>query len=192
MLTVSHGGTPYTIEAQQHNCISAHRVHDLHITMGSVTSGSSDQVVSFIPPSKSKEGQRRLVLTEEEYQTQLSSIVSRDYFPDVAKLERENALLDRRLNNDALGAVAVRRETRRLIESENFASARRERDEHDLVGQGGLAAGEQNKVIAVRGTGGGKLIRKRPRPLNEESVSTSRKLSKSVELTMKEFSKNES
>ena len=57
-------------------------------------------------------GQRRLVLSEEDYTSKLSLIVARDYFPEISRLERENSLLDCRLAGDAIGAVAVRRATR--------------------------------------------------------------------------------
>lgn len=114
------------------------------------------------------EGQRRLVLTEEDYTSKLSSILARDFFPDVSKLERQNALLDRRLEGDLAGAIAVRRETRRSIQKEEIAEAKREQDEHDLVGD------TLSGSVVVRSktqTHLGRPIRKRPRPLEDESLT---------------------
>ena len=106
-----------------------------------------------------KKGQRRLVLTEEDYTSKLSSIVARDYYPDVSKLQRENALLDRRLEGDAAGAIAVRRASRRLIETQEVAAAQRERDDFELVE---LRADTKSAK---------RLVRKRPRPLAEETIT---------------------
>ena len=114
------------------------------------------------------EGQRRLVLTEEDYTSKLSSIVARDFFPDVSKLERQNALLDRRLEGDLAGAIAVRRETRRSIQKEEIAEAKREQDEHDLVRD------TLSGSVVVRSkmqTHLGRPIRKRPRALEDESLT---------------------
>ncbi len=97
------------------------------------------------------EGQRRVVLTEEDYTSKLSSIVARDFFPDVSKLEQQNALLDKRLEGDLAGAIAVRRATRRLVNEEEEEAERRERDDQDLATNS--------------------HIRKRPRPLHDESLT---------------------
>ena len=117
--------------------------------------------------SMTDKGQRRLVLTEEDYISNLSSIVARDFFPDVSKLQRQNALLDRRLEGDLAGAIAVRRATRRLIQDEENAATRREKDDHDITG-------ETSKSVVVGSkteTHKGRPIRKRPRPLEEESLT---------------------
>lgn len=118
------------------------------------------------------EGQRRLVLTEEDYTAKLSSIVARDFFPDVSKLERQNALLDRRLEGDVVGAIAVRRASRRLMEDEENAASRREQDDLDLVESGtGAAAASIQRVDNDPATYTKRPIRKRPRPLEEETIS---------------------
>jgi protein DGCR14 len=125
------------------------------------------------------EGQRRLVLTEEDYTSKLSLIVSRDYFPDVSKLERQNALLNRRLEGDVPGAIAVRRASRRLIEHEEAVAARREEDDYDVVGLSEANDTTFNKTTSVvrsvsvigSQTYSGRPIRKRPRPLEEETLT---------------------
>jgi protein DGCR14 len=76
--------------------------------------------------------QRRLVLSEEEYTSTLSSIVQRDFFPDLPDLERQVAVLDRRSKEDHAGAVAVRRAARALEEHEEALQEQEEEDENDL------------------------------------------------------------
>mmetsp|Transcript_10239 Transcript_10239/g.25700 ORF Transcript_10239/g.25700 Transcript_10239/m.25700 type:complete len:459 (+) Transcript_10239:152-1528(+) len=95
------------------------------------------------------EGQRRAVLTEEDYTSKLSSIVERDFFPEMQKLVQQNKLLDKRLEGDLAGAIEVRRETRRLLNAQEELSARRHVDDHATTG----------------------TIRKRPRPLADESLT---------------------
>jgi len=121
------------------------------------------------------EGQRRLVLTEEDYTCKLSSIVARDFFPDISKLEQQNRLLDCRLKGDAIGAIAVRRASRRSVEDEETAIAQRELDDHDLVesNKHNACPTSSTSTIAIRPTPGSskKQIRKRPRPLEEETIT---------------------
>ena len=109
-----------------------------------------------------------MVLTEEDYTSKLSSIVARDFYPDVSKLERQNALLDRRLEGDLVGAIAVRRETRRFLQEEENAKAKREQEDHDVIGD----TASRSAVIASKTqTNLGRPIRKRPRPLEDESLT---------------------
>mmetsp|Transcript_14777 Transcript_14777/g.41176 ORF Transcript_14777/g.41176 Transcript_14777/m.41176 type:complete len:551 (+) Transcript_14777:3-1655(+) len=122
-------------------------------------------------------GQRRIILTEEDYTAKLSSIVARDFFPDISKFEKQNDLLDCRLKRDAIGAVAVRREARRSLESQEAAASQREFDEHDVMDSN--RACRINGEMTLRNAPGGskanslvKLqIRKRPRPLEEETIT---------------------
>jgi hypothetical protein len=104
--------------------------------------------------AEQSEQQRRLVLSEEEYTLHLSTIIQRDFFPDLAGLERQAALLDRRSRGDITGAVAVRRAARQLQQHEEALAEQEEEDEHDLTN------GNNNN-----GT------RKRPRPLPRESLT---------------------
>lgn len=76
--------------------------------------------------------QRRSVLSEEEYSATLSSIVQRDYFPDLPSLQKQAAVLDRREVNDFKGAVAVRRAARRLQDHEDTL-AEKERQEEEYA-----------------------------------------------------------
>ena len=117
------------------------------------------------------EGQRRLVLTEEDYTSKLSSIVTRDFFPDVPKLERQNELLDCRLKGDVAGAIAVRRATRRSIQDEELASIQRHQDDNDIVEPEDRSAAKSSRSIVVSKTSFGRPIRKRPRPLEEETIT---------------------
>jgi protein DGCR14 len=103
------------------------------------------------PSSGHSGGQRRQVLSEEEYTATLSSIVQRDYFPDLPNLERQSALLERRAQGDMAGAVAVRRATRRLADNEEALAALEADDEHDL-----------DETTNVR---------KRARPLHQEGLT---------------------
>lgn len=105
--------------------------------------------------------QRRLVLSEEDYTSTLSSIVQRDYYPQINALERQNALLECRLRGDVAGAVAVRRATRRLMEHEEAMEAQQHDDDQSLLLlEDGTVSG-----------GSSTSIRKRPRPLHEESLT---------------------
>jgi protein DGCR14 len=116
----------------------------------------SSSVSNKTEASAKSRGQRRLVLSEEEYTSTLSSIVQRDYFPQINELERQNALLECRSRGDVAGAVAVRRVTRRLMEHEEAIEAKRQDDDRDVMK---LENGDST------------LIRKRSRPLTEESLT---------------------
>ena len=102
--------------------------------------------------SGGKQKQPRQILKEEEYQQTLSRIVQRDYYPAVPSLHRDLAVLEKRAVGDVAGAVAVRRAYRRVAEEEEKATeAEREEDERAQTMSGGT--------------------RKRPRPLERESVT---------------------
>ena len=102
--------------------------------------------------SGGKQKQPRQILKEDEYQQTLSRIVQRDYFPAVPSLHRDLAVLEKRAVGDVAGAVAVRRAYRRVAEEEEKATeAEREEDGRAQTMSGGT--------------------RKRPRPLERESVT---------------------
>eukprot|EP00590_Aulacoseira_subarctica_P007731 CAMPEP_0172421070 /NCGR_PEP_ID=MMETSP1064-20121228/7353_1 /TAXON_ID=202472 /ORGANISM="Aulacoseira subarctica , Strain CCAP 1002/5" /LENGTH=458 /DNA_ID=CAMNT_0013161287 /DNA_START=56 /DNA_END=1432 /DNA_ORIENTATION=- len=80
--------------------------------------------VSFNPERKGKKrqessitswsdkGQRRKILSEEDYVSGLTDIVIRDFYPAIPSLRRDIAVLDCRSTGDVSGAVAVRRAAR--------------------------------------------------------------------------------
>lgn len=78
-------------------------------------------------------GQRRKVLSEEEYTSTLASIVQRDYFPDLPGLQKQAAVLDRREAKDFKGAVAVRRAARRLQDHEEAMADQEAEQEIDAI-----------------------------------------------------------
>jgi protein DGCR14 len=96
-------------------------------------------------------GQRRMVLSEEEYTSTLSAIVQRDFFPDLPDLERQVAVLDRRSKGDRAGVVTVRRAARALEEHDEALQEQEEEDENDLSDE--------------------LHIRKRARPLHRETLT---------------------
>ena len=120
--------------------------------------GSADSSSAIVPTSGDantggrKQKQPRQILKEEEYQQTLSQIVQRDYYPALPSLHRDLAVLQRREAGDVSGAVAVRRAYRRVAEEEEKAAeAERQEDERAHTQSGGT--------------------RKRPRPLERESVT---------------------
>ena len=118
-------------------------------------SGSSSAIVPTNGGANNggrKQKQPRQILKEEEYQQTLSQIVQRDYYPALPSLHRDMAVLERRGAGDVSGAVAVRRAYRRVAEEEEKAAeAERQEDERARTKSGGT--------------------RKRPRPLERESVT---------------------
>ena len=107
--------------------------------------------------TKSKQG--RLILSEEHYQSTLSAVVQRDYYPSIPSLHRDLEVLKRRAVGDIAGAVAVRRSFRRAaLEEERKIDAERDEDERARR----RASSFPSSCTAVR---------KRPRPLDQESVT---------------------
>ena len=84
--------------------------------------------------------QRRKVLSEEEYTATLSSILQRDYFPEIPQLERQAAILERRAQGDIAGAVAVRRAARRLKQHEETIASLEEEAEREAKANLGYLA----------------------------------------------------
>jgi protein DGCR14 len=60
-------------------------------------------------------------------------IIQRDYYPSLTDLERQSAVLERRLHGDVPGAVAVRRAARKLANHDEALAQQEEEDEHDLI-----------------------------------------------------------
>jgi len=107
--------------------------------------------------------QPRSILTEDEYTDTLTHIVTRDYFPAIHSLRRDDAILKARSRGDIASAVTVRRQFRK-DESE------REREWQENVKEEGEATAS---MAALTNHYGSKPIniRKRPRPIKHESVT---------------------
>ncbi len=95
--------------------------------------------------------QRRRILPEEEYTSTLNKIITRDYYPSLTSLHRDLSVLQKRAEGDTAGAIAIRRAARKLESIEEKEKLDDEEEEKD----------------ALLNSGG---IRKRPRPLERESV----------------------
>jgi len=95
--------------------------------------------------------QSRAVITEEEYTSTLSTIISRDYYPALPSLRRDAAIMKLRAEGDISGAVAIRRAARKLAMHEEALAEQEIEDEME----------------AVLLHGG---IRKQARPLERETV----------------------
>lgn len=96
--------------------------------------------------------QRRVILTEEEYTSTLDNIISRDYYPALASLKRDAAILQKRAENDVPGAVAIRRAARAVQQHEDRLKQMEEEEEQEASKYGGF--------------------RSNPRPLHRESVDS--------------------
>lgn len=107
--------------------------------------------------------QPRSILTEEEYNDTLTHIVTRDYFPSIPSLRRDNAILEARRQGDIATAVAVRRVARKEeTEREREWHENLQEEEEAAVGTTALTHHNGNRPTNVR---------KRPRPLKHETVT---------------------
>jgi protein DGCR14 len=116
-----------------------------------LTKGASKVVENFHSSNNLQQRQARRILTEEAYTGTLSTIISRDYFPSLQSLQRDAAVLEKRSQGDIAGAVAIRRQARKLA-----------LHEEDLAEQERME--EQEAIMENDG------IRKRARPLHRETV----------------------
>lgn len=106
----------------------------------------------IVPNRGGKAGskQRRLILSEEEYTSTLTSIITRDYFPALPSLSRDAAILQKRSEGDIASAVAIRRAARQLEANEELCQQLEDTEE----------------ILASQNGG----VRKRARPLERESI----------------------
>lgn len=95
---------------------------------------SPDHTKKMVKPTR----QARQVLTEEEYTSTLSSIISRDYYPSLSSLRRDVAILDKRKNGDIRGAVTLRRAHREICEQEEELALRERLEEEEALENGGV------------------------------------------------------
>lgn len=107
--------------------------------------------------------QPRSILAEEEYTDTLTHIVTRDYFPAIHSLRRDNAILEARSRGDIASAVTTRRQFRKE------ETERKREWEENMQEEGEAAAGTTE--LAHHFGNRAINIRKRPRPLKHESVT---------------------
>ena len=108
--------------------------------------------------------QPRKILTEEDYTSTLTHIVTRDYFPSLHSLRRDAAILEARSRGDVATAVAIRREARREEIQREQELLEDQAEEMDVY-EGEMTIATTNNMQQVTGT------RKRPRPLKHESIT---------------------
>jgi hypothetical protein len=133
----------------------------------------NDDASSSSQQQRKRQRQRRTVLSEEEYSDKLSTIIQRDYYPDLVELERQTAVNQRREAGDLAGAIAVRRAARQLQQHEEsmIAQERREEEEALLLTASAVVPAQQQGVVNHRGGLGGLGLRRSPRPLERESLT---------------------
>lgn len=109
---------------------------------------------------------RRSILTEEEYTDTLTHIVTRDYFPALPNLQKDNAILEARSRGDIAAAVAVRRAARKEETKRETERRANMQEEEELT---------TTVTTALTNYDGGNrqinLIRKRPRQLKHETLT---------------------
>ena len=107
--------------------------------------------------------QPRAILAEEDYTDTLTHIVTRDYFPSIHSLRRDNAILEARSRGDIASAVTVRRQFRK-------EETEREREWQENLQEEGEAAVNSTELTNCNGNRPIN-IRKRPRPIKHETVT---------------------
>ena len=110
-------------------------------------------VVAAADNSSRHQTQPRSILTEEEYTDTLTHIVTRDYFPALPNLQRDNAILEARSRGDIAAAVAVRR------------AARKEETKRETEWRANIQEEESTTTVTTT------ALRKRPRQLKHETVT---------------------
>jgi hypothetical protein len=113
------------------------------------------------------------VLSEEEYSETLSTIIQRDYYPDLVELERQTAINQRREVGDLAGAIAVRRAARQLQQHEEsmVEQERQEEEEALLLTTAAVVPPQQQALVEHHGDGKSLGLRRNPRPLERESLT---------------------
>jgi len=107
--------------------------------------------------------QPRAILAEEDYTDTLTHIVTRDYFPSIHSLRRDNAILEARSRGDIASAVTVRRQFRK-------EETEREREWQENLQEEGEAVVTTTELTNYNGNRPIN-IRKRPRPIKHETVT---------------------
>ncbi len=124
---------------------------------------SDGKLVATTSNNRKQQTQPRSILAEDEYTDTLTHIVTRDYFPAIHSLRRDDAILKARSRGDIASAVTARRQFRKE-ESE------RDREWQENLKEEGQATAS---TTALSNHYGNKQIniRKRPRPIKHESVT---------------------
>ena len=126
--------------------------NDFSITTTTTSSSSIAKIDNnALKCNSTSKKQRRLILSEEEYTSTLQQIITRDYYPSIPSLQRDAAVLQKRSEGDTTGAIAIRRAARKIESNEARSRIQEEIEEEE----------------AILHNGG---VRKRPRPLDRESV----------------------
>lgn len=109
--------------------------------------------------------QPRSILTEEDYTSTLSHIITRDFYPSIYSLRRDDAILDARGRGDIASAVSIRRAARRDELERERESAEEEHEE-----QHATSSSVETSIVPAHNRENGR-VRKRPRPLKHESIT---------------------
>ncbi|KAL7567761.1 hypothetical protein ACA910_000516 [Epithemia clementina (nom. ined.)] len=123
------------------------KVGDKHVVVAAPGHLGRPTSNNKLPPNTQ---QRREVLTEEEYSQSLSTVIRRNFFPDLPQLEAEVALQSAREEGDLGKVIALRRAARKLLQHEEEAVLQEEHEEQEQTELG---------------------LRKRPRLLEHESLT---------------------
>ncbi len=119
--------------------------------------------------------QPRIILEEEDYTSTLTHIVTRDYFPALHTLRRDAAILDARGRGDISEAVSIRRKFRNeemqrerdwIDEKQEEENALALRLENENGWEKDMKCSSSNNISRHSAQ-----VRKRPRPLQHESVT---------------------
>ena len=108
--------------------------------------------------------QPRSILEEDIYVDTLTHIVTRDYYPSLPSLRRDNAILEARSRGDIAAAVTIRRQFRKDEE-------KRERERQENLQLEAEAVEGMTALTHYNDNVQSNNIRKRPRPLKHETVT---------------------
>mmetsp|Transcript_11651 Transcript_11651/g.24562 ORF Transcript_11651/g.24562 Transcript_11651/m.24562 type:complete len:679 (+) Transcript_11651:129-2165(+) len=127
-------------------------------------------------PHKFVTKQPRKIIPEEDYQSTLAHIVTRDFYPALPGLRRDAAIIEARGRGDIAGAVAIRRAARKeeMAREREWEEDLKEDAESD-IGMGDSLVRTADGTV-VRGKTDNidnyaKGIRKRPRLLQNETIT---------------------
>ncbi len=126
-------------------------MNDLAMSDSNKSIGNDTSIIIQQQSQDREKKQRRKILPEEQYTSTLKKIITRDYYPSLPSLHRDAAVLQKRSEGDTAGAIAIRRAARKIESYEEKCRIQEENEERE----------------AILENGG---LRKRPRPLERESI----------------------